>query len=66
MTIKMSEDNGKSWEKEYQVYAGPSGYSDLVMIDKTKIAILYEGGVKRYTSGLAFEVIDLKDFQTIE
>ena len=63
MTIRMSTDNGKSWGKSYPVYDGPSGYSDLVMISDSKIAILFEGGETRYSEGLSFKVIDINEFK---
>lgn len=63
MTVKMSTDNGENWIKQYLVHDGPSGYSDLVMISADKIAILYEGGINRYSEGITFEVIALSKFQ---
>ncbi|WP_234367805.1 sialidase family protein [Parabacteroides pacaensis] len=63
MTIKMSPDNGKSWDKEYVVYEGPSGYSDMVMLSDNEVAVLYEGGKKRYTEGIALKIVKLSDFK---
>ena len=56
MTIKKSTDNGKNWKGQYTVYEGNSGYSDIVELSDSQIAIIYEGGEKRYTDGLAFKV----------
>lgn len=63
MTIKLSEDDGKSWDKSFQVYEGPSAYSDLVMPDQSHIAILYEAGVHKPYEGIAFKSIAVNDFQ---
>ncbi|MCD8172849.1 MAG: glycoside hydrolase [Alistipes sp.] len=62
MTIKMSTDDGSSWPRIYQVWDGPSGYSDLVQISDDKVGILYEAGETRYSEGIAFEAVDVDDF----
>lgn len=63
MTIKKSSDGGKSWKGQYIVYEGNSGYSDLVELSDSQIALIYEGGEKRYTDGLAFKVVNIKSIQ---
>ena len=63
MTIKKSSDGGKSWKGQYIVYEGNSGYSDLVELSDSQIALIYEGGEKRYTYGLAFKVVNIKSIQ---
>ncbi len=40
MTIKLSENNGKTWPYAYQVYSGPSAYSDLTNL-RTGISDCY-------------------------
>lgn len=62
MTIKMSKDDGTSWAKSYQVYSGPSAYSDIAMISDQIIAILFETGNSSPYEGITFETIQLKDF----
>ena len=63
MTIKKSTDNGKNWKGQYTVYEGNSGYSDIVELSDSQIDIIYEGGEKRYTDGLAFKVVSIKSIQ---
>lgn len=63
MTIKKSTDKGKSWKAQYIVYEGNSGYSDLVAISDSQIAVFYEAGEKRYTDGLAFKLININSIQ---
>ena len=60
---KKSTDNGKNWKGQYTVYEGNSGYSDIVELSDSQIAIIYEGGEKRYTDGLAFKVVSIKSIQ---
>ena len=45
MTIKLSENNGKTWPYAYQVYSGPSAYSDLTNLRNGNIGLLYEYGI---------------------
>jgi sialidase-1 len=63
MTVKMSTDDGNNWIKQKQVFAGPSGYSDLLMISKSRIALLFEAGVGAYTDGIAFKTVSVSDLQ---
>ncbi len=59
MTIKKSTDHGQTWPQAYEVYAGPSAYSDLVMLSEETLGILYEAGVEKPYEGIAFEAIAL-------
>jgi sialidase-1 len=63
MTIRMSKDDGRSWSKIYKVYAGPSAYSDIVMLGDGRIGILYEGGTAKPYEGIAFKAVPLNDFR---
>ncbi len=63
MTIKMSTDNGINWTKQKVVFSGPSGYSDLLMVSKEKVAILFEAGVGAYTDGIAFKIVPVSDIK---
>jgi len=57
MTLRLSEDNGATWEKKYVVHHGPSAYSDLVFLGNDRIGILYEGGEESPYEGISFEII---------
>lgn len=63
MTVRKSSDEGQTWQGQYLVYPGKSGYSDLVDISDDKIAVFYEGGEKRYTEGLDFKIIAKNSIQ---
>ncbi|TAM94554.1 MAG: exo-alpha-sialidase [Chitinophagaceae bacterium] len=60
MTIYVSDNKGKSWRMLYQVYRGPSAYSDLTSLSQDKIAILFEAGKETPYEGIAFEVVSVK------
>lgn len=61
MTVKhkQSVDAGQTWNEGCLIYKKHSGYSDLVQISDNKVAILYEGGEKRYTDGIDFKIINI-------
>lgn len=63
LTIKKSTDGGESWSSGLQIYSGNSGYSDMVRISDQEIAVFSEIGEKRYTDGLSFKIINVKDIQ---
>jgi sialidase-1 len=63
ITLRKSMDNGVSWSAEIVVHQGPSAYSDMVMIDKKHIGILYEGGEKSAYEGIAFETFTTGAFK---
>ena len=63
ITIKLSFDDGKTWESAHQVLLDDGygwGYSCLTMIDRETVGILYESSVAQMT----FQAIPLKDFVT--
>lgn len=47
MTLKFSLDEGKSWAKEKEVYAGGAAYSDLVQVDEEQVGLFYEKDFKQ-------------------
>jgi sialidase-1 len=63
MTIKLSENDGVAWPKKYEVYKGPSAYSDLIMMSGTEIGILYEAGTASPYTGISFKSVPLTEFK---
>jgi sialidase-1 len=66
LILRISYDEGKTWEKNIPVYKGPpeskpnfayAAYSDIVKIDKKRIGVLYE---KDHYSTITFVVKDWK------
>jgi len=45
MTVKLSQDEGRTWPTGVVVYAGPSAYSCLATLVGGTILCLYENGV---------------------
>ncbi|WP_336514211.1 sialidase family protein [Pollutibacter soli] len=58
MTVKLSTNKGKSWKKKVELYAGPSAYSNLVVLPNGNLACFYEAGVAKPYEGIVFEEID--------
>ncbi len=46
MTLKASQDEGKTWPLHLQLHAGPAAYSDLAVLAHGEIACLFEAGKK--------------------
>ena len=57
LTLQISFDEGKTWEKNILIEPKNTGYSDIVKISKKKIAVLYEAdGYKK----IRFKIIKWK------
>lgn len=55
MTIRVSENGGRSWPYRKLVWKKSSAYSDLVMVDKDTVGILFECGHRAYAQeGILF------------
>lgn len=61
MSIKISDDNGKTWRLAETIHEGPSAYSNLVSFPDGGVGILYEGGQERPYEGIAFELLTPKE-----
>ena len=44
MTLRMSDDGGKTWERVCTLQEGPTAYSDLCVLQDGDVAVLYEAG----------------------
>lgn len=56
MTIRISEDGGKTWPFSKLILESSSAYSDLVITADDHIGILYEGGHHSYSAeGIIFQ-----------
>ena len=63
MTIKLSENNGKTWPYAYQVYSGPSAYSDLTNLRNGNIGLLYEYGINNPYEKIGFIIIPFEQLK---
>ena len=44
LALSVSKDGGRTWPKHTVIYAGPAAYSDIVVMRKGRIGILWERG----------------------
>ncbi len=61
MTLKVSEDLGKSWVNSKVLFSGPSAYSDMVVLKGGDIGCLFEAGIKSPYEGIVFQTIHFED-----
>jgi len=58
LVLKMSRDEGRSWQPVEVINAGPSAYSDLVRISHKEIGCLYEAGMENPYEAIWFKKAD--------
>ncbi len=63
MTIKISDDDCKSWKTARLINENPSAYSCLVKLPGGKIGLLYENGLKKAYESICFDIIPLKNLE---
>tara|TARA_B100000900_G_scaffold408605_1_gene423117 strand:+ start:2085 stop:3188 length:1104 start_codon:yes stop_codon:yes gene_type:complete len=63
MTIQFSFNNSKTWSKKILIHEGPSAYSNLMQVNNSEIACLFEGGEKSAYEGIAFKKISIKNLK---
>jgi sialidase-1 len=59
MSVRVSRDNGATWQKAYTISGLPAAYSDLVRVDGATIGVLYETGDFSPYSTITFQRISL-------
>lgn len=62
MTVRISRDEGKTWELQSVVYDGPAAYSNLVALPNGNLALLFEAGLKSPYEGIVFRELSFRDF----
>ena len=60
MTIQFSSNNSKTWSKKILIHEGPSAYSNLIQLNSSEIACLFEGGDNSPYEGIAYKKINLR------
>ena len=60
MTVRVSYDEGKTWQTSKVLHKGPSAYSCLTVLSDETIGILYERGEKNLCETMTFERFNLE------
>ncbi len=63
MTVRISYDEGKSWKLNKLLHAGPSAYSNLVVLPNGNLACYFEAGINSPYEGIVFREISFDDFK---
>lgn len=63
-TIRLSTDNGRTWPRKLQYVPDNTytSYSDMAVLSRNHIAVIYESGFKS-DDGLRFQIVNLQDFK---
>ncbi len=61
MTIRVSYNGARKWEKSILLYEGPSAYSDLAYNHKGEVCILYERGENNPYESIVFSTLKIFD-----
>jgi sialidase-1 len=59
MTVRLSEDDGRTWSAARLVHEGPAAYSSLAVLPDRTIGLLYERGERRPYEKITFAHFDL-------
>lgn len=59
MTVRLSDDEGKSWPVSRVVHEGPSAYSSLTVLPDGRVGLLYERGEKGPYERITFAAFPL-------
>jgi sialidase-1 len=63
MTVRISYDQGRTWTQKTLLHAGPSAYSNLVVLPNGNLACYFEAGIKSAYEGIVFREISFEDFK---
>jgi sialidase-1 len=61
LTLRLSENDGKTWKYNMVLHPGPSAYSDIAVIDKKLIGCFFEAGYAKPYEGIVFKAVNYSD-----
>lgn len=59
MTVRLSEDDGRTWTASRVLYEGPSAYSSLATVGRLGLGLLYENGDRQPYERITFARFDM-------
>jgi sialidase-1 len=60
MTLRISYDEGKTWNVSRILLAGPAAYSDITILKTGELGCLFEAGIISPYEGIAFMKVDVR------
>lgn len=64
MTVRMSQDGGKTWERICTLTEGPTAYSDMCVLEDGDLAVYYEAGETNSYENITFARVDKRLLNT--
>tara|TARA_B100001115_G_scaffold152216_1_gene122195 strand:+ start:2150 stop:3280 length:1131 start_codon:yes stop_codon:yes gene_type:complete len=61
MTLRLSNDLGRTWTRKFLIHEGPSAYSDITKLRNGNVGCLFEAGENSPYEGIAYEEVDVRD-----
>ena len=61
MTLRLSNDLGRTWKAEFLLHEGPSAYSDITKLRNGNVGCLFEAGKNSPYEGIVYREVDVRD-----
>ena len=61
MTLRLSNDLGRTWTREFLLHEGPSAYSDITKLRNGNVGCLFEAGKNSPYEGIVYREVDVRD-----
>ena len=60
MTLRLSNDLGRTWKGEFILHEGPSAYSDITKLRNGNVGCLFEAGKNSPYEGIVYREVDIR------
>ena len=60
MTLRLSNDLGRTWKGEFILHEGPSAYSDITKLRNGNVGCLFEAGKNSPYEGIVYREVDVR------
>ena len=60
MTLRLSNDLGRTWKGEFLLHEGPSAYSDITKLRNGNVGCLFEAGKNSPYEGIVYREVDVR------
>ena len=61
MTLRLSNDLGRTWTREFLLHKGPSAYSDITKLRNGNVGCIFEAGKNSPYEGIVYREVDVRD-----
>ena len=61
MKLRLSNDLGRTWTREFLLHKGPSAYSDITKLRNGNVGCLFEAGKNSPYEGIVYREVDVRD-----